>query len=198
MSDAAFSQELLESLRRGDSTAATIIFQHYEPRLIGLARRRLDPRTRQKLDPEDVVQSVFRSFFRRHDQGEITVTDGDSLWALLAVITRRKCANWVRFFRTASRDVGKEADLAAAGDSSGAARDIAAVESALEDAILLETLEQLMRGLNALEREVVTLSLQGYSPREVAPKVQRAERTVQLILQKVRDHLTQSQPAAET
>ena len=48
--------------------------------LIGLARSHLGGVIRQKVDPEDVVQSVFRSFFQRNAQGNWNLDDWDSLW----------------------------------------------------------------------------------------------------------------------
>ena len=59
--------DVITRLRDGDSEAATEIFHRFAARLIALARTRLDSRVRQKVDPEDVVQSVFRSFFIRQD-----------------------------------------------------------------------------------------------------------------------------------
>lgn len=54
-----------ERLRHGDIAAATRIFQQFAGRLIGLARLRLDAQVRQKVDPKDVLPSVWKSFFRR-------------------------------------------------------------------------------------------------------------------------------------
>ena len=45
--------------------------------------------TRQKVDPEDVVQSAFRSFFTRQAAGQFDVASWDDLWGLLVVITVR-------------------------------------------------------------------------------------------------------------
>ena len=45
------------------------VVQRYTQRLLGLARRQLPQRLRQRVDPEDVVQSVYRSFFRRLNEG---------------------------------------------------------------------------------------------------------------------------------
>ena len=62
-------------------------------------------RLRAKVDPEDVLQSVCESFFRRHAEGEFSLKDWDSLWALLAVITLRKCALWQERFQTEGRNL---------------------------------------------------------------------------------------------
>ena len=62
--------DVMGRLRAGDqSAAATEIFQRFARRLIGLARTRLDDRVRSKVDAEDVLQSVFRSFFVRQAVG---------------------------------------------------------------------------------------------------------------------------------
>jgi RNA polymerase sigma factor (sigma-70 family) len=187
--DHAFFDDLLAGLRRGDATAATALFGRYSERLIALARKRLDGRTRQKVDPEDVVQSVFRSFFRRHNKGKVSVADADGLWSLLAVITARKCINRVRFFHAACRDVLQENE-----PGTGEQEEVAGAEPSPEEATLLEeTLERLMSSLDARERDMLTLALQGYSPREIAEHVERSERTVQVLLQQIRKRLLEWQ-----
>jgi RNA polymerase sigma factor (sigma-70 family) len=191
--DSAFFEDLLDGLRCGDATAATVLFARYSERLIGLARKRLDGRTRQKVDPEDVVQSVFRSFFRRQAQGQVIVADGDALWSLLAVITARKCANRVRFFRAACRNVYQENEASTDVSAAVAGAD----PSPQEAALLEETLQRLMSNLDARERDILTLALQGYSPREIAEQVQRSERTVQVLLHNVRRRLVQWQRDAD-
>ena len=49
-------------LRAGDNAAAAEVFRRFANRLIGLARTHLDARVRQKVDPEDVMQSALKSF----------------------------------------------------------------------------------------------------------------------------------------
>jgi RNA polymerase sigma-70 factor (ECF subfamily) len=88
--DATFA-ELMARLSQGDEAAAVQIFQRYAQRLIALARDRLGQVLRQKVDPEDVMQSVFKSFFARHADGQYKLDSWDSLWALLTTITLRKC-----------------------------------------------------------------------------------------------------------
>src|SRR6266852_3707821 len=72
---------LMTRLRAGDEDAANELFHLFASRLIGLARRQLDRRIRQKVDAEDVVQSVFKSFFLRHANGKFELSNWDNLWA---------------------------------------------------------------------------------------------------------------------
>src|SRR5580692_11428902 len=90
---------VMQRLRAGDDEAAADVFRRFADRLIGLARSRLDERLRQKVDPEDVMQSVFKSFFRVQADGKLDLANWDSLWALLTVITLRKCGHRIEYFR---------------------------------------------------------------------------------------------------
>ena len=76
MSDENSFHDLMARLRAGDEGAADLIFQQYARRLVGLARRRLTHDVQAKMDPEDVLQSVFRTFFVRHGAGEFEFADG--------------------------------------------------------------------------------------------------------------------------
>src|SRR5262249_56640023 len=92
----------------GDTAAAAGVFNRFTSRLMGLARSRLDHLTRQKIAPEDILQSVYRSFFRRHSQGRFDVASWDNLWGMLTVITLRKCNYRRKYYRAACRDVERE------------------------------------------------------------------------------------------
>jgi hypothetical protein len=62
-------------IRSGDAGAAAPVFQRFAGRLIAPARSRLGDRLRAKVDPDDVVQSVYKSFFLRHANGELDPVD---------------------------------------------------------------------------------------------------------------------------
>jgi RNA polymerase sigma-70 factor (ECF subfamily) len=100
---------LMQELRSGQRDAANAVFCRYAEQLVSLARRHLDERFANKVDPEDVVQSAYRSFFVRHREGKLDIGDWQSLWGLLTLITLRKCADRVRYFRAERRDVNREA-----------------------------------------------------------------------------------------
>src|SRR5262245_5216743 len=55
--------DLLARWRNGDQQAAAVLFHRYADRLVALAKSRLSARLASRVDPEDVVQSVYRSFF---------------------------------------------------------------------------------------------------------------------------------------
>lgn len=181
--------DLLTRLRQGDQDAAARIFQAYSGRLVGLARSRLRGLVRHKADPEDVMASVFKSFFRRDAVEAFDLPGWDSLWALLTMITLRKCGYQTRHFLAACRDVQREA--APPEDSAVAWEAIAREPTPAEAAQLTDTVEQLMRDLDERDRPIVLLSLQGYAAPEIADQTGRSERTVYRALDRVRERLEQ-------
>jgi RNA polymerase sigma-70 factor, ECF subfamily len=187
--------ELMTRLRAGDDEAAARVFERFARRLVGLARSQLDAKTRGHVDPEDIVQSVYRSFFMRYERGEFHLADWDSLWGMLTVITARKCLNRAAYFRTARRDVRRQVPLAEGDDSplQLLARDPTPDEAAL----LTETVQGLMADLDERERTMLSLSLQGYTVQEISPQVGRSERTVQRLLEQVRRQLQSMRTAEE-
>src|SRR5262249_9069517 len=88
---------------------ARAIFARFTRRLIGLARQHLDGRVRRKIDPEDVVQSAYKSLFLRYGEEALAAEGWDGLWGLLVVITLRKCSDRVRHHRAGRRDAAREA-----------------------------------------------------------------------------------------
>src|SRR5947209_1959229 len=191
--DPAFD-DLMARLRAGDDDAAAEVFRRFTHRLIGLARSRLDHLIRRKVDPEDILQSVYRTFFRRYARGAFDLESWDGLWGMLTVITVRKCDYRRKFFRAACRDVGREVAPPAAADAPAPEIEALARDpTPSEAARLAETVEQLMRELTGREREMLALSLQGHTTEEISAQVGRSERTVQRVLKRVRAQLERLQ-----
>ena len=67
----------------------------------------------------------------------------------------------------------------------------------IEAAVLSETVEQLLAGLDEQERPVLELSLQGYTTREISEQLGRAERTVRFLREGIRDRLERMQRSEE-
>ena len=62
-----------------------------------------------RVDPEDIVQSVFRTFFRRASEGQYQVPSGEELWKLLLAISLNKVRSVGQFHRAAKRDIHSSA-----------------------------------------------------------------------------------------
>jgi RNA polymerase sigma factor (sigma-70 family) len=180
--------DLMRRLEQGDPDAAAVVYEHYARRLIGLAQRRLPARLRAKVGPDDVAQSVFRTFFRRAAQHQFDLHGADSLWALLAEITLRKCGRWSRHFATRKR--GGDAQAAALadldpGDEPADDREPSPADAAL----LLDLLEELLRGLDEREQLVCELRLQECSAAEIAERTGWSEATVFRKLDRIKRRL---------
>jgi RNA polymerase sigma-70 factor (ECF subfamily) len=128
--------DVMDRLRAGDAGAAAQVVRRFTRRLVALARAQLDSRLRQKVDPEDVLQSVYKSFFLRCEQGRLSLGGWDGLWALLALITARKCGRWAEHFRAARRDVKAEVAAVGGADESGLVAAFSTEPSPAEAAML--------------------------------------------------------------
>jgi len=191
-SEVPFS-ELMRRLSGGDEDAARALFDAFARRLVCLAATRLPRALAAKVDPEDVVQSVFRSFFARYADARFTLEGWDNLWTVLTVLTVRKCGHRLRHFRADRRDIQRESPPVAAPSTSQEGWEAAAPEPTPSEALLLsETLEEVLRGLKPAQRPVVELRLQGYTIEEISSQVGCTERTVYRVLDKVRALLGES------
>src|SRR5262249_8037276 len=179
--------KLIEQLRAGEDEAVREVFQRYTRRLVALARQQIAHRLAHRVDPEDVVQSAYKSFVLRHRQGKLHVGNRKSLWNLLTLITLRKCADRVAYLRAERRDVVREAADADAAELWRGA--LARQRLRGEAAILAETVEQLFRAVDADERPILELSLQGYTAAEISARLGRAERSVRRLRERIRKRL---------
>ena len=101
--DEVSDRSLVRRLRTGSQDAATQLYLRYAKRLHGLTRAKCSPDLASRVDSEDIVQSVFRTFFRRVQKGEYDVPDGEELWKLFLVIGLNKIQSVGTFHRAAKR-----------------------------------------------------------------------------------------------
>ncbi len=176
-------QSLLVRLRRGQQDAATQLYFRYAQRLRALVRARCSGQLARRLEPDDIVQSVFRRFFRRVLQGDYDVPPGEELWGLLLVIALNKIRTEEAFHRAGKRDVRLSTQPADPGMlETQAADDHALLEVLVDDALAQ---------LPPAHRDLVELRIQGHEVAELARRTGRSKRTVERILQEVRNRLRQ-------
>lgn len=177
MSSDPSDRGLLSLFRAGNEEAARALFDRYVERLVALARRRLSQRLAGRVDPEDIVQSVFRTFFGRIKEGQFEIEDQNDLCKLLMRITVHKTLRQVAFHQAAKRDAGQES---AQGEYSHERLMSLLDHEPTPDAAVafLDQLEHFLQQLRDGDREILELRLQGYSSEEIARKLDRPDRPV--------------------
>ena len=167
--------DLVRRHRQGDADAARELFAYYAERLSRLAEQHLSRKLAGRVEGEDVVQSVFRTFFRRTAQGEFQIDCASQLWQLLVTITVRKARAQGRHHTAAMRDV----DVEQPGAVADAILELASREPGPEEAvILMDQIEVLLQGLPPFYCQVLELRLQGHAAVEIAGRLGVARRTV--------------------
>jgi eukaryotic-like serine/threonine-protein kinase len=180
------SQELLHLYQQGTNQAASEIFDRYVTQLIALARQRIGPKLRVRVDPEDVVQSAYRSFFVHARDNDYVLERAGDLWRLLASITIHKLYRQVEQHTADRRDMTREV---------GQSNSVAHVEAAAPDptpdeaAAINEQLQLFIEQLPPLSRLILTARLQGKTIDEIGGEVHKSQRTVRRLLEQVRNQL---------
>lgn len=183
---------LLARWQEGDQEAARELFYRYSERLIALVRTRLSDKVAARLDPEDVVQSVYRSFFSNARDNRYVLERSGDLWRLLVAMALRKVVSQVRHENAERRSVKREEVVPDAGDEFGRFTEVMGREPSPADAsAVLDELEELMRGLDPVARRILEMRLQGYRTQEIALEVRRSDRMVRLSMEDVRRSLKQ-------
>lgn len=185
------STELIERWRAGDEQAASDLYQRYVERLSGIVTAQLSERFRSRLDADDVVQSVCRSFFRRVSEGQFHFDQDDDVWKLLVTISLNKLRNQIRRHSAAKRDAAQET----------ARRDntlpddfylekLAATPSPVEAFIFSETIERISERLDEKHALMLQLRLEGHSQQEIADQLRTSDRTIRRMLENIREFLS--------
>lgn len=178
---------LLRQFKRGDGDAATLLYFRYAEQLLSLTSAQLGRDLSRRVDPEDVVQSVFRTFFRRAERGQFEVPQGEDVWRLFLVIALNKIRNLAAFHRASCRDVRRTQDSSVAQDLSAAPNASTPAPDALDTLRLV--IEELLADLPPSNRQAIELRIEGYEVAEIAQRIGRSKRSVERILQEFRARL---------
>lgn len=176
----------LDRLRHGDPDAAREVVTRYTSGLMSLARAHLPDRVRPRFGPEDVIQSVYRTFFSRCRDGRLTVPAGADLWALLSVITLRKCHNCRAHADALRRDSRRERRWPLVLE---APRFAAHDPGPADLAVLADAISGITAALPFASRQIVELTLTGASTDQISTALGCPERTVRRVRARFRDDL---------
>jgi len=183
-------QGWLVGFKSNDSRIIQEFWEQYGPMLHRVAEAHLADRLRQRVGAEDVVQSVCRTFFRRVQGGQLTLTDSETLWRLLCAITLTKVREQARYHSRQKRGMMQEVHAMPHPDDSNAAFDLAARgPSPHEAAAFADQFEQILGVLDEEERQIVDLKLQECTHDEVADRLGISERTVRRLFKRIQTKL---------
>jgi RNA polymerase sigma-70 factor (ECF subfamily) len=180
---ASSDASLLRRFQAGEEDAATDLYHRYAARLLNLAAAQTSSDLKQRVDPEDIVQSVFRTFFRRASLGEYDVPDGDELWKLFLVIALNKIRAVGTYHKAAKRDVRQTTGDETSTNAAAVTPDDVAYRT------LQMTIGELLAPLPDVHQEIIRMRIDGHEVTEIAGKVGRAKRSVERILQEFRQRL---------
>jgi RNA polymerase sigma-70 factor (ECF subfamily) len=183
--DESSDGSLLRRFRRGEADAPTQLYLRYADRLQALAARQTSSELGKRLDPEDIVQTVFRTFFRRVAEGNYDVPDGEEIWKLLLVIALNKIRDAAVHHRAAKRDVRRT--------SSGEANELAIRNAEGKDeaalAVLHMVVDEVLEGLPESHRRMIELRIEGHEVAEISRELGRSKRSVERVLQNFRHRM---------
>ncbi len=176
---------LLEQCRTGSEDAATELYGRYFKRLRALAELRCGASLAHRLDAEDIVQSVFRTFFRGVKQGFYDVPAGEDLWKLLLVIALNKIRAKGAHHHAAKRDSRVTQTI----ETNDPAVEQSLMRDEFSPVFMNMVLKEALGQLDDRQREMVELRIQGHEVSEIAEKTGRSKRTVERNLQEIRNRL---------
>lgn len=177
-------RSLLRRLQLGQEDAAAKLYRRYSDRLRALVRQRSSRELARRLDPDDLVQSVFCRFFSNARQGDYSMPDTEELWGLLFVIALNKVRAAENFHRAKKRDLSRTPIQIGIQDLTS--RDAVADGN---DAFFQLAVSEALDRLTEFQRDVIQLRIAGFGVSEIADRTKRSLRTVERALQEAREKL---------
>ncbi|QDV47632.1 RNA polymerase sigma factor RpoE [Stieleria neptunia] len=191
MSDDKTVSRWIDQVKDGDSIAAAELWQHYYDRLVRNVRNHLRGQNRGVADEEDVVVSVFESFYRAAEQGRYPeMSDRADLWRLLLKMSARKVIDKRRRERRQRRGGGERTfSLAAGSDGEDALIEVIGDEPTPDMVLTMtESVESLLSHLGDGQlREIAIGKMEGFSNAELATRLSCSERTIERRLHLIRE-----------
>lgn len=155
-------EQFVRQLREGYA-AESVLVELYEREIKRICHIQLrENHLTRLIEPEDICQSVFRTFFRRLRKGDIRLESAEKLQSLLLTIARNRIAalgrheNFVRMLPVSPDGLSDQTDSRPSQTASVEAFDLA---------------EQVRRHLTLEERELLDLRLDGFTWEEISAQV---------------------------
>jgi len=180
--------ELVQRWREGDQQAATILHERYLTRLLNLVGRHLADKFNSRLDPDDVVQSVFRSIFRLTREGRFEFEGDSDFWKLLLTMALNKVRNTVRHHQAGKRTPAAESVSTSADGVDGYIVNRLSSQPTIEEIVsFADMLEQVLHQLDPQQQQLIQYRIEGFTQKEIAEKLGVDDRTVRRMFANIRN-----------
>ncbi len=149
----------------------------YQQRLVRIAEQHLADRLRWRVEADDVVQSVFRTFLHRAQEGQFEFENRDELLSLLVTITLNKIRQRVRYHMRQKRGIDREQsleNLAEVGQPQPTPVQQAAMSEREE---YIQTMSE--------QQQLISLRLENRTQKEIAGIMGCSERTVRRLFKRI-------------
>lgn len=194
MSQASDVSHWIDLVKQGDPDGVNQIWHHYFERLVRAVRVRLQGQNRAVRDEEDIVLSVFDSFYDAAENGRFPeLSDRDDLWQLLLRMAARKVIDKRRHdLRQRRGGALKHRDLGQTDDDQQILEAIADEPSPEMVLMMQEFVESFFSHLGVGQlRDLAGAKLEGYSNAELAARFECSERTIERRLHLIREKCQQ-------
>lgn len=181
-------------VKAGDPAAANRIWQHYFDRLVRSVRRRLYGQNRAVSDEEDIVLSVFDSFYNAAENGRFPdLSDRDDLWRLLLRMAARKVVDKRRHDQRQRRGGNVRLQSLNQADDDNHVIEAIGDEPSPEMVLMMqESVEQFFSHLGVGQlSDLAGAKLEGYTNAEIAERFGCSERTIERRLHLIREKCQQ-------
>jgi RNA polymerase sigma-70 factor (ECF subfamily) len=174
---------LLARVRTGDESALIAVLQQYETRIRLAAHTLIGPALRTQMDTIDLVQSVHRALLPGLRDGKYDIAEPEQLVALALTVIRNKLVSKWRHLRPEHEQRAGAVDAAHSSSSRQSLDDPSAI------AQVNDSIRHLLKGLDASDRKVFELRIQGYSIVEIADLLDCDAHVLRARLSKLRNRL---------
>ena len=197
-------------LNAGTDSVAAEVDERFRQRLCILVARELNEIYKKRQDPEDIVQSTFKSFYRRAEDGEFHFKHEGAIWMLLQQMVRRKMLHRIEKDCAQKRNVRRERvirEKALDAIPCGSARLLGdALELALKSEpspfpeiyqlqlfgySIGEVVDVVLTQLDLSYAEILQLRLQGNAVVDIAERVGLGTEVVRYRIQRISSRLQQ-------
>lgn len=187
--------QLLARAAQGDPEAQGELCRHYERQVRVVARVLLGPALRPHLDTVDILQSVHRSLLVGLRDEKFDISSPEKLVALASTMVRRKVARKWRRHRKQTR---WDPTLPAGEPLADAFGELNSQETDPHDAAAFrEKLQLLLESLNATDRRLLQMRLDGHAGAEIAAALQLHPVAMRVRWTRLRQRLEKSNIAAD-